>query len=98
MSPTCEHHDMIQAALERLQRTQDDGFRRTAEALEKLDGRVRALEQSEARAEGSNYNERLTALSGRTSDLERWRWKMVGLYTAVAAIAGFVASLLGKLI
>lgn len=57
--------------------------------------RLRALELIEAKSEGSNYDRRIASMSSKLAELERWRWKMIGVLSVVTVILS-VAIAIGK--
>lgn len=84
-----------------------DEHREHDRELSKLIGanteRISKLEVAEAKQEGSNYGARLAALSGKVSvnhdkieKLNEFRWKLIGVATGVAALAGGMGALIAK--
>jgi len=78
-----------------------DALAAHGQAQDRLTERVHNLELKNAREEGSNFEARLVALSGRNeklknkvSDLEKWRWYMAGIFASLLFVAGVALKLI----
>lgn len=59
---------------------------------------IGALKEYDAKVEASNFDQRLTALSKRVRENERFRWRLLGIGAALGALmGGGVAALLKML-